>query len=109
MAPLKLPGDTLTIDAKPYPFTFPVRQTALLVIDMQRDFILNGGFGDIQGATSQTSKHQWHPQKLYSRHAAMEVSPLSILEKDKYLICRTALRQSCYDKLLHLEILSIPK
>lgn len=49
MAPSKPSGGTLTIDAKPYAFTFPVRQTALLVIDMQRDFILNGGFGDIQG------------------------------------------------------------
>jgi nicotinamidase-related amidase len=49
MAPSKLTSNTLTIDAKPYPFTFPIRQTALLVIDMQRDFILNGGFGDIQG------------------------------------------------------------
>lgn len=49
MSPSKLPGGTFSIDAKPYAFTFPVRQTALLVIDMQRDFILNGGFGDIQG------------------------------------------------------------
>ena len=44
-----MPSGTLTIDAKPYAFTFPIRHTALLVIDMQRDFILNGGFGDIQG------------------------------------------------------------
>lgn len=41
--------DSITFDAKPYAFTFPVRHTALLVIDMQRDFILAGGFGDIQG------------------------------------------------------------
>jgi allophanate hydrolase len=40
---------TLTFNAKPYPFTFPMRQTALLVIDMQRDFICAGGFGEIQG------------------------------------------------------------
>ncbi|KAF1987179.1 amidase signature enzyme [Aulographum hederae CBS 113979] len=39
----------LTIDAKPYAFTFPVRKTALLVIDMQRDFLLDEGFGSIQG------------------------------------------------------------
>ena len=49
MAASKTPSGTLTIDAKPYAFTFPIRHTALLVIDMQRDFILNGGFGDIQG------------------------------------------------------------
>ncbi len=33
----------LTFNAKPYPFTFPMRHTALLVIDMQRDFICPGG------------------------------------------------------------------
>lgn len=39
----------LTIEAKPYPFSFPLQHTALLVIDMQRDFICAGGFGEIQG------------------------------------------------------------
>lgn len=40
---------SLTIEAKPYPFSFPLQHTALLVIDMQRDFICAGGFGEIQG------------------------------------------------------------
>ncbi|KAI9841128.1 MAG: hypothetical protein M1837_000972 [Sclerophora amabilis] len=40
----------LSIDAKPYAFSFSPRHTALLVIDMQRDFLLPGGFGEIQGA-----------------------------------------------------------
>lgn len=39
----------LSFDAKPYAFTFPLEHTALLVIDMQRDFLLAKGFGDIQG------------------------------------------------------------
>lgn len=39
----------LSFDAKPYKFSFPLVQTALLVIDMQRDFICQGGFGEIQG------------------------------------------------------------
>lgn len=39
----------VTIGAKPYAFSFPLRHTALLVIDMQRDFLLAGGFGEIQG------------------------------------------------------------
>ena len=43
--------ETLTIEAKPYPYIFPPRHTALLVIDMQRDFLLSGGFGHIQGGT----------------------------------------------------------
>lgn len=39
----------LSFDAKPYAFSFPLDHTALLVIDMQRDFLLEKGFGEIQG------------------------------------------------------------
>ncbi|KAF2500358.1 amidase signature enzyme [Lophium mytilinum] len=39
----------VSIDAKPYAFSFPLKHTALLVIDMQRDFLLAKGFGEIQG------------------------------------------------------------
>lgn len=43
-------GKWITIkDAKPMPFTFPVNKTAAVVIDMQRDFILEGGFGSTLG------------------------------------------------------------
>ncbi len=38
-----------TIYAKPGPFTFDLDSTALLVIDMQRDFLLPGGFGESLG------------------------------------------------------------
>lgn len=38
-----------TIAAKPYPFSFHVPSTALVVIDMQRDFVEPGGFGDALG------------------------------------------------------------
>lgn len=44
-------GSTVVIPAKPYDFTFPLAKTALLVIDMQRDFLLEGGFGQIQGGS----------------------------------------------------------
>jgi biuret amidohydrolase len=39
----------LHIPARPYPFPMPPRKTALVVIDMQRDFIEPGGFGEILG------------------------------------------------------------
>jgi biuret amidohydrolase len=37
------------IAARPYPFEFDIEHTALVVIDMQRDFIEKGGFGDSLG------------------------------------------------------------
>lgn len=42
-------SNLLSVNAEPYAFTFDPAHTALLVIDMQRDFLLAGGFGDIQG------------------------------------------------------------
>jgi nicotinamidase-related amidase len=37
------------VDAQPGPFTFDPTSTALVVIDMQRDFLLPGGFGESLG------------------------------------------------------------
>lgn len=38
-----------TVPAAPYPFTFDAAGTALVIIDMQRDFIEPGGFGETLG------------------------------------------------------------
>jgi nicotinamidase-related amidase len=38
-----------TVDAQPGPFSFDPDSTALVVIDMQRDFLLPGGFGESLG------------------------------------------------------------
>ncbi len=38
-----------TVEALPGPFTFDPESTALIVIDMQRDFLLPGGFGESLG------------------------------------------------------------
>ena len=38
-----------TVDARPYPYTLATESTALLVIDMQRDFVEPGGFGETLG------------------------------------------------------------
>src|SRR5258706_4606889 len=37
------------VGAQPYPYTFEIASTALVVIDMQRDFIERGGFGEALG------------------------------------------------------------
>jgi len=39
----------ITIDAEPYPLEFDPARTALLMIDMQRDFVEAGGFGEMLG------------------------------------------------------------
>jgi len=38
-----------TINAEPFPLDFDVASTALVIIDMQRDFVLPGGFGEALG------------------------------------------------------------
>ena len=38
-----------TIDAEPFPLDFDIASTALIIIDMQRDFVLPGGFGEALG------------------------------------------------------------
>ena len=39
----------MKVTAQPYEFQFEPASTALIVIDMQRDFILKGGFGELLG------------------------------------------------------------
>jgi nicotinamidase-related amidase len=40
---------TITVPAEPYEFAFDPQTTALLIIDMQRDFLEPGGFGEMLG------------------------------------------------------------
>ncbi|ATC65052.1 isochorismatase [Nibricoccus aquaticus] len=47
MTPLRL--TSLSIEAEPYAFTFTPATCALLIIDMQRDFLEPGGFGEALG------------------------------------------------------------
>ncbi|MBI3690178.1 MAG: cysteine hydrolase family protein, partial [Mycolicibacterium aromaticivorans] len=38
-----------TINAEPFPLDIDISSTALVIIDMQRDFVLPGGFGEALG------------------------------------------------------------
>jgi nicotinamidase-related amidase len=40
---------SISLTAQPYSFTFDITHTALVIIDMQRDFIEPGGFGESLG------------------------------------------------------------
>jgi nicotinamidase-related amidase len=42
-------SELLTVEADPYAFGFDPDRTALLIIDMQRDFVEPGGFGETLG------------------------------------------------------------
>lgn len=66
----------LTVDAKPYLYKFPSRHTALLVIDMQRDFLLPNGFGEIQGGSLKAVQASIAPVKKLldaCRHAGLPI------------------------------------
>ena len=41
--------NTVSVKAQPFAFAFSVASTALLIIDMQRDFVEPGGFGETLG------------------------------------------------------------
>ena len=43
------PHEILSVEAEPYPFEFAPATCALLIIDMQRDFLEPGGFGEMLG------------------------------------------------------------
>lgn len=53
----------LSFDAKPYAFAFPLQHTAILIIDMQRDFLLEKGFGEIQGGNLEAVQASIAPTK----------------------------------------------
>jgi nicotinamidase-related amidase len=44
-----MPANLLSIAATPFDFTFDLHKTALVIIDMQRDFVEPGGFGETLG------------------------------------------------------------
>src|ERR1035438_1737817 len=42
-------GEVINVAALPYPFALNAKQCALLIVDMQRDFLEPGGFGEMLG------------------------------------------------------------
>src|SRR5260221_1146490 len=56
-------SDTIPIDAEPYPFEFVPSECALLIIDMQRDFLEPGGFGEMLGNDVSQLRRTIEPNK----------------------------------------------
>ena len=57
-------GTCLHVDAEPYAFGFIPAQTALLIIDMQRDFLEPGGFGEMLGNDVSQLRRTIEPNKV---------------------------------------------
>jgi len=61
----------LMIEAEPYPFEFQPASAALLIIDMQRDFLEPGGFGEMLGNDVSQLRQSIEPnQKLLAKWRA---------------------------------------
>lgn len=55
---------TITVDAEPYPFEFVPAQCALLIIDMQRDFLEPKGFGEMLGNDVSQLRRAIEPNRM---------------------------------------------
>lgn len=60
---------TVTVDAEPEPIAIEVARTAVVVIDMQRDFLLPGGFGETLGNDVSLLSAAIEPCKLLLKSA----------------------------------------
>jgi nicotinamidase-related amidase len=56
-------NETLLVDAEPYAFEFDPAHTALLIIDMQRDFLEPAGFGEMLGNDVSQLRRTIEPNK----------------------------------------------
>lgn len=68
---------TTLVPAKPYPFALDPETTALVVIDMQRDFLEPGGFGELLG--NDVSLLQAAVEPLKAVLAAARETPMTII------------------------------
>jgi nicotinamidase-related amidase len=71
--------EQITVEAEPYEFGFDPEHTALLVIDMQRDFVQPGGFGEQLG--NDVSRLRWVIEPLQA--------VLGRMREDGYLVIHT--------------------
>ena len=57
----------VTVDAEPEPLGIDPAKTAVVIIDMQRDFLEPGGFGESLGNDVNSAKAPSRPCSSYSR------------------------------------------
>ena len=66
---------TLTVPAEPYPFEFSPEHCALLLIDLQRDFLEPGGFGEMLGNDVSQLRRVIEPNRKLLRRGAPRTWP----------------------------------
>src|SRR4051812_27032264 len=70
------PSKSVSVDAEPYSFDFVPSECALLIIDMQRDFLEPGGFGEMLGNDVSQLRRTIEPNKRLLatwRHIGLQV------------------------------------
>ena len=74
-------GSTLSIEAEPYAFDIDARPLRLLIIDMQRDFLESGGFGEALGNDVSQLRRTIEPNRRLLKPGAKRASRSFILAK----------------------------
>jgi biuret amidohydrolase len=64
LEPVVKPDEALSIEAEPYSFEFSPAACALLIIDMQRDFLEPGGFGEMLGNDISQLRRTIEPNRI---------------------------------------------
>ena len=83
------PESAAAVAAAPYPFEFDPAVTALVIIDMQRDFVLPGGFGERLGNDTSLLLAAVEPTRRVLNRARETTNPIAVIAAEK---TRTAVR-----------------
>jgi len=80
-----------SIEAEPYSFDFVPAETALIIIDMQRDFLEPGGFGEMLGNDVSQLRRTIEPNRKlvdFLKSKSMPVQQIETLGDHNWMVWR---------------------